>query len=248
MKSKTKMKKCICISNPNSAGISLEHFEEEFKINFQPIKKIKELTLLRCLDCGTTWLFDNTSINKFCTRICSQKQNDLLKEWEYTDTNASHLKMFAEEIGTSSKDFIEYPCKATLNNGDVLDLCILSKWSHHPLISWPSIKVTNFLYSSHVKFIEPSEYALTLSNRTTMRDCQIDYYRDYVPLVFVHNNESYFRDEGCKNYYFGSNFLRYKDIKGKDIVDVNQDIKKYTNFKEKENIIDEVTLILFDNW
>jgi hypothetical protein len=242
------MKNCICRSNTNSTGISLEHFEKEFKINFQPIKKIKELILLKCSDCGTTWLYDNTTTNRFCHRIYSETQNGLLKEWEKSDTDASHLLKFAEEIGSSSEDYIEYPCKATLINGEILDLCVLSKWSHHPLISWPSIRVRKFIYSSQVKFIEPSEFALTYSIRTAMRNCQMDYYRDYVPLVFVHNIDTFFRDEGCKTYYFDSNFIRYNEIKGKDIIDVNQDIKTYSNYKEKEDLKDEVTLILFDKW
>lgn len=242
------MKKCICSSNSNSTGLSLDHFEKDFEINFQALKNIKALTLLKCKDCETVWLLDNSSTNKFCTRIYSQQQIDLLKEWETFDTKATHLKVSADKIGTSSTDYIEYPCKATLNNGDVLDLCVLTKWTHHPLISWQSIKVSKFIYSSQVKSIEPSELALSLNHRITMRNCQQDYFRDYVPLVFVVNKEIYFRDEGCKTYYFDSNFLRYKNIKGADIKEVNQDIKTYADYKEKDDLKNEITLILFDQW
>ena len=242
------MPKCFCKSNPTSTGFSIEHYEKEFTINFHTVETFKNLTLLKCSNCETLWICENESPNKFCYKIYLQHQLDLLNEWKVNNLSASHLKEIANKIGFASNDYVEVPCKATLTDNTVLDFCILSKWTHHPLISWQSINVTKFIYADKVKKIEPSEYALSLSNRIKLRVSEIYLMRDFIPLILKHDERIYFNEQGGKSFYFDANFLRYKTIKGIDIKEVNQEVEKYKDFSLKDNLSKELTLILFNEW
>lgn len=242
------MKTCFCLINPNTSGFNLDYYQKEFGFHFIEEIKVKATTVLRCKQCNALWLREDTLPDKWCHRINSLDQFDLVKEWSVTDTSAKHLKSVAEQIGTSSAEFSEYPCKATLKSGEIRDLCVLTKWTHHPRASWPSIRISHFLYASQVAAIEPSEFALSLKNRIAMRSAMEMEYRDYVHLVFEYNDEVCFRDQGNMKHYFDSNFIRYKNVKGADIRAVNQDMIKYAEALDKDDLKNAVTLILFDSW
>lgn len=239
---------CFCLKNTNSAAFSLDHFKREYNFDFKLIEDHKFFAISKCNECGTSWVLDKRSGNSYYSKIHSKYQIDLIKEWLKHDLSASHLVDIAKDIGSSSDDYYEVPCKAMLNDGKELDYCILSKWSFHPKISWYSIPITNYVYADQVKYIEPSEYSINLKNRNAMRNAKETIMRDLVPLIMIINKGTYFHDEGCKTYYFDSNFLKYNESKGRDVSEVNQDINNYKNFSEKENLKDKVTLILFDDF
>jgi hypothetical protein len=242
------MKPCFCVANPHTSGFNLDYYEKEFGFHFAEEVKVKATTMLRCQQCNALWLREDTLLDKWCHRITSLDQFDLVNEWLTVDTTATHLKITAEQIGTSSVEFSEYPCKATLKTGEIRDICVLTRWTHHPRASWPSMRVSHFLYASQVASIEPSEYAISLTNRIAMRNAMEMEYRDYVHLVFEYSDDLCFRDQGNMKHYFDSNFIRYKNVKGSDIRFVSQDMKKYDEAKDKDDLKNEVTLILFDEW
>ena len=242
------MKECFCKSSPNSTGFSIEHYEKEHTINFISVETFKNLTLLKCSDCETLWLLENESLIKFCHKIYSNSQLELLKEWKLNDLSASHLKDYAGRIGFSSNEFIEIPCKATLADNTILDFCILSKWTHHPLISWQSIKVRKFIYADKVIKIEPSEFSLSLTHRKIIRTLQAEIYSGIIPLILKINNDLYFNEQGGKNFYFETNFLRFENFKGVDVTEINQETDLFKEFHQKDNLTDEITLILFNDW
>jgi hypothetical protein len=192
------------------------------------------------------WLTDIAQPDKMHHRIYSKRQLDRMDGWLRAGTGAPHLRDAADKIGTSSDVYIEYPCKAKLKTGEIRDLCILTKWAHHPLISWPNIPVQHFLFASQVLKIEPSEYALSLSIRKAMRNAHEVIHKDLVPLMFVVDKENYFHDLGGQDYYIGSNFLRYKNLKGEDVQSISQNIKTHANSKIKDDLTNSIILILFD--
>jgi hypothetical protein len=110
------------------------------------------------------------------------------------------------------------------------------------------MKITNFKYASEVVSIEPSDFALSLNNRIAMRNANEEHFRDTVHLALEYDDELCFRDHGNVTYYMDSNFLRYRNIKGADIRAVTQDLKRYSEAKEKDDLKNAVTLILFDQW
>jgi hypothetical protein len=239
-------KKCFCVDNPRADMINLDFHGKQYEFHFVKETKIKNSGILKCQDCNAFWLIDIPSNDNICYRIWLSSQIRLMEEWLANDTSASHLKGTAALIGNTSSTFVEYPCKATLKTGEVRDLCILSKWQHHPHISWPTIPVQHFLYASQVAYIQPSEFALSYNNRVAMRKADFVIHKDLVPLVFVVDNENYFHDLGSKTYYLESNFLRYQNICGSNVKSVSQDIKTYANSKIKDDLQNAVTMILFD--
>lgn len=226
----------------------MDHYADQYDFHFDVEVEVKDTTLLKCSDCNTVWLLENTSSNRYCHKIYSVDQIERLKTWLITDTSASHLKKAAEQIGTSSTEFQEYPCKATLKSGEIRDLCILTKWTHDPRVSWPSIRVQNYVYASDILTIQPSDYALALDHRIAMRNAQEEHYRDYVHLVLEYSDQVFFKDQGCKTYYMDSNFLRYRNVKGSEIKSVTQDLGRFKAAREKDDLTNAVTYILFDRW
>jgi hypothetical protein len=94
------MNSCYCTANPNTTGFNLDYYEKGFGFHFVEEVKVKATTVLRCQQCNALWLRENTLPNKWCHRITSLDQFDLIKEWLVVDTTASHLKSTAEKIGT----------------------------------------------------------------------------------------------------------------------------------------------------
>jgi hypothetical protein len=239
---------CFCKDNSRSTGFSLEHYKRDYRFNFSLLNDFKYFSIFKCADCDTIWILDKLSDNTFYTRIYYNNQIDLLHEWLRHTLNANHLKNVAELIGSTSDMHYEVPCKAILHDNSVLDYCILTKWSFHPKISWFSLPINRFIYADQVRQIEPSDYSISLNNRILMRNAQDTIFRDFVPLNLIITDDLYFQDEGCKTYYLDSNFLRYKDFKGSDIIDVNQNVAKYKQFSIKDDLKSSVTLILFDEY
>lgn len=241
---------CICREYQYVTAFSMSHYQKtyEYKFNFNIISEHDHLIVYQCVGCNMKWLLDKISNDDFYIKLSTEQQVSLLNEWLESDLNAAHLSHSASIIKSSSEEYYEVPCSATLKNGDVSDLCILTKKSHHPLISRPSIAVISYVYAGQVESIEMSDYALNIDIRIAMRNSQKTYVRDWCPLNLMIDENIFFRSNGLKNYYLEHNFLVHDMYKGRDVVSVNQDVEAYKNFTEMHDIRKKATLILFDSF
>jgi hypothetical protein len=62
----------------------------------------KNLTVLKCRHCNTSWLQENEGSNRFCYKLSLPYQFDLLNEWKTNPLDASHVRVAAELIGYST--------------------------------------------------------------------------------------------------------------------------------------------------
>ena len=247
---------CFCNENLITSGFGaelMEHYKSKYTFQFTVHSDYKFISVLKCEVCNTSWILDKLSENNFHTRLHSKYQIDLLYEWLNHNLSAKHLQKDADLIGTSSKQYYEVPCKAELIDGKIIDYCILTKWSFHPKISWFSLPISKFIYADQVKKIVPSQNSIGLKHRISMRSATETILRDFaksnfVPLNLIVNEEIYFQTEGCKTYYFDSNFLNFKDYKGCDIKEINQDVITYKNYSKQDDLSNKITLIMFDEF
>lgn len=232
---------CYCKKSIGSTGFSIDHYRDEYKINFRFLQRFKFTDLLECNDCGCKWLLDKSSKNSFAYKLFTQSQFRHLEEWNNHSLSAKNLKNKTDKIGYDN--FFEIPCKAKLKGGIQLDFCILSKSSFHPAISWFDFPIKNILYVNNLESIEASDYGLSLKHRISINSAH-EISNSFAPVNLMINEDLYFRYEG--NIKFFNSFFKCQNYDASSIVSTNQDIRKYNNPTIHEDLKDKLTLILCD--